>query len=367
MNRTILYYPTIDIPKGTWLRHALLYWDEVSSIVPKDWNANLIIEPSPEIQYLIDEGQFRPINPEDLVFNPANRDVFREFKEEFISTIGSQQFQSFIRSGFSTNSGRDMRGLTISLDSAIHINKISYELFHLLKDRGLAKAQDNNDSWVLFEYHTALMYMSLLAKYLAEVDGNSTTIGTDNSGYEKFNFKRVREGMPTVGISLNNLLPSPNKNVSFETIIDFKRRRADNLINFKLIISDFQQAIAKAGSNAEFKEIVINFQDMMTKGVNDLQAVLKDGSLSYSFKTVKSLSSLQSPMILGLVGIGANEMFDVFNIPVIGQIAGLGVMAFVEISAGYVDARNEQRAVLRNSPFSYIYEAQKSNIIGRKL
>ena len=34
MAQTILYYPTINIQDGTWLRNAILYWDEVSSIVP---------------------------------------------------------------------------------------------------------------------------------------------------------------------------------------------------------------------------------------------------------------------------------------------------------------------------------------------
>ena len=45
MAQTILYYPTIDIQDGAWLRNAILYWDEVSSIVPyyfRDPDGNLI-------------------------------------------------------------------------------------------------------------------------------------------------------------------------------------------------------------------------------------------------------------------------------------------------------------------------------------
>ena len=36
MAQTILYYPTINIQDGSWLRNAILYWDEVSSIVPDE-------------------------------------------------------------------------------------------------------------------------------------------------------------------------------------------------------------------------------------------------------------------------------------------------------------------------------------------
>jgi hypothetical protein len=34
MKRTVLYYPTISIPNGAWLRRALFYFDEIASIVP---------------------------------------------------------------------------------------------------------------------------------------------------------------------------------------------------------------------------------------------------------------------------------------------------------------------------------------------
>lgn len=34
MPQTILYYPNINIDNGQWLRNALLYWDNISSIVP---------------------------------------------------------------------------------------------------------------------------------------------------------------------------------------------------------------------------------------------------------------------------------------------------------------------------------------------
>lgn len=29
-----LYYPTIDITNEQWLKTAILYWDEISTIVP---------------------------------------------------------------------------------------------------------------------------------------------------------------------------------------------------------------------------------------------------------------------------------------------------------------------------------------------
>lgn len=97
MNRTILYYPTIDIPTNSWLRHSLLYWDEVSSIVPKSWDERMLLELSPDIHYLIDEGQFRPIKPEDLIMGRDNWDAFEQFQNEFKEIVSSARFQMFIK------------------------------------------------------------------------------------------------------------------------------------------------------------------------------------------------------------------------------------------------------------------------------
>lgn len=32
-----LYYPTIDIPEEGWLKSAILYWDEIQTIVPSSF------------------------------------------------------------------------------------------------------------------------------------------------------------------------------------------------------------------------------------------------------------------------------------------------------------------------------------------
>lgn len=227
MNRTILYYPTIDIPSETWLRHALLYWDEVSSIVPKSYDDRILNELSPDIHYLMDEGQFRAIKPEELINNQDNWEAFHQFRDEFIQIVQSPIFQQFIQRQHKSDVKIHIEKIGSNNISRIHNNKISENIFYFLQEQGLAIHNPNQYEWVSFEKHTALLYMSLLAKYLADVDSEQTTIGTDLLAYEKFNFKRVKEkdGFPTVSFSLNNVLPTPKYNVPLEVIIDFKRKR----------------------------------------------------------------------------------------------------------------------------------------------
>ena len=58
MEKTILYYPTIKIRDGHWLRNAILYWDKVASVVPGDGFRE---SNSLEIEYLRSTGISRGV------------------------------------------------------------------------------------------------------------------------------------------------------------------------------------------------------------------------------------------------------------------------------------------------------------------
>jgi hypothetical protein len=313
----------------------------------------------------MDEGQFRPIQPEDLIIKVDNWEIFENFQTEFKEIVSSQQFKTFI-SRRTYSRGYRVHSNKIQNISRVHRNKTSDGIYNFLKEQGLA-TRNPDEEWVNFEQNTALLYMSLLAKYLADIDSQYTTIGTDYISYEKFNFRRVSEnqGFPVVSFNLNNVLPTPKNNVPFEKIIDFKRKRIDNLRHFKKSLSEFQSKISNSESNAEIKENAINFQETLINGVNDLDAVLRDSRIDCTVKSLKSLISLKSPTTLTALGSVINNQIDFVNIPINLNIAGLAFMGIVEISANYIDNRNKQRAKLRESPFSYIQYAYRQGIINK--
>ena len=75
MAQTILYYPTINIQDSAWLRNAVLYWDEVSSIVPYEDYPNF----SPEVLFLQRSGVYKAVYPQKLFSS--------EFAEDFCNSI----------------------------------------------------------------------------------------------------------------------------------------------------------------------------------------------------------------------------------------------------------------------------------------
>jgi hypothetical protein len=66
MERTLtgsaLYYPNIDVRDPAWLRSALLYWDNICTIVPK-----AVLKPyqTTDTQICAAEGHLRPLYCDD--------------------------------------------------------------------------------------------------------------------------------------------------------------------------------------------------------------------------------------------------------------------------------------------------------------
>lgn len=363
MNRTILYYPTIELPRSSWLMHALLYWDEVSSIIPD--TRRVYNSLSGRINYLIDEGQFRPIRPEELF--KKDWQIVDQFINEFKETVLSEDFQRFIIRQHRVFSPRHIHANKLGENhtAKIHNNKTTDVLFNFLEENGLASRMPGDWEWLNMERNTALLYMSLLAKHLAEVDSNQTTISTDIPAYANFNFKKVKraEGAPAITINLNGLLPTPKIGVTIEQVVEFKRKRKDNLLHFKKYISDFQTKVSKAKSDAEIKDATITFQEGIQIGVTDLSKVLSDSKIEHSLKTLKSLVTLKSPTALAAIGTAINDQFNILKIPSNLSIAGVLTVGAIELTANFIEHRNKMNIKRRESPFSYIYQAQCFGIV----
>ncbi|WP_426482329.1 DUF6236 family protein [Chryseobacterium sp. R2ACT005] len=301
MKKTILYYPTINIPNNSWLRNSLLYWDEISSIVPKSWDEKILVKLSDDIKYLLDEKEFRPIKPEDLITKTDNWMLSEQFATEFLEIASSESFKNFIDIQNHllkyTNKKTEYQYLKI------HNNKVSGNLQYKLEELGLAYI-DKSYEWIFFEKHTAYLYMSILAKYLAEIDSEYITISTDTKIYENFNFKQsiFENKLPVISCNFHNLLPTPNLSVPIKEIIKFKKKRKDNLEHFRKLITNFESKLSKAKTNQEIKEATILFQDEIKTGVSDLTSVLADSRIKHTFKSLKSLISIKSgPVVLLLV------------------------------------------------------------------
>lgn len=366
--RSLLYYPTIHIPSGQWLKQAVLYWDEVGSIVPRDNEGKWLLRLSPDLKYLAGEEIFHPHDPQLL---EQTWDVSEKFLAELRRIIDSNLFYKRL-------APENRR----SYDSKIHWNKVSSLALHFLMDRGLARISSDlsekffmsnaifvpeNEKWVYFERQTALLYMSLMAKYMACTDSRDhvlATPATDRADYQFLSFAGdpVLDKIVGVEIKMQHWLPQPDPHVPMPEIVAFKRKRQDELLGLQSLMSDFEQQLSKAESTEEAKQIAYKFEIDKQKGLHDLEASLKDAKIETSWGSLNTLLGVSAPPLIGFLAGKIAEATQVSD-PVVSSIVAFGLSASVALKAYYVAHQSAVNEKFRNSPYSYLFHAQRASII----
>lgn len=60
-----------------------------------------------------------------------------------------------------------------------------------------------------------------------------------------------------------------------------------------------------------------------------------------------------------------NEKFEVTGLPTWVKASAIAAAGIIDVTSGYLEARNQRREYERNSPFSYLYHAQRAKIIAK--
>ena len=343
MPNTILYYPKIAIPDGAWLRQALLYWDRIGSIIPREFDrAGHDLQ---DLHTLYELNVYRSYNPEDFIAGDQRLRI--EFEQEFIHI---SKKPSFWRRLPPTEARR--------FDSPIHIAKITDNLSEYIQSKRLAILRDRYDSWYQFERPAAWLYMSLLAKYIADSAEETTIPGTDFGLFKDFIFQTEKRyfSASCFELTLQDILPVPSQDTPLEKILEFKSKRRDELISFREVIWDIQNELKNSQEVSQIRDIASRYSDLINTRVSDLSKTMQEDNFQLWRGSLETLVKTDSIPSLSLV-------FDPFQIPIEYKLAGLGVMGVISVSNYLLDRRNERRKLLRENSFSYLYHAEHEGII----
>jgi hypothetical protein len=362
IKRTILYYPTISIPSGKWLRQVLLYFDEVASIVPRvvyfsGEASDLLIPLTPDIEYLRAEGVFRPIPPERLFLDEEGRESWvqaHDFMDEVESAVTSTQFTSLLNE--KTREKRYVR---------VHIDKLSGNVMGILERTGALKDERWGESdWVQIEENTALLYMSILAKYLADLDLQATVPGTDRKEYESLIYDASSQvnAFACLDTRFLNVLPIPREDVPFSDILEFKQRRQSELLRFRKQLDQLRLQLSKAENRRDLKDILVKFQEKIQIELNDISDLFQSDNIPTIAGSFKTLVSLKSPALLGTILTASGVVENVAKIPLNWTLFGIGVAGIIQVGGHLIDKGNERRAELRESDFAIFHYGRQEGI-----
>jgi hypothetical protein len=299
-----LYFPYISIPRTPWLIQALLYWDRVASIVPREFSATPE-KLQPHMRQLIADGMVNFIDPQDYMWRIPN------FEENFIRILDSKP-KHFWQSSYAKANPQHKMGLErihseklnprfSNQNTQIHADKLS-PLIQELIERGLASP--GGGKWYYIEEQVANYFMTYLAIGISR-EANYRPVSDKYSGLSAFS-EDAFGGRPPLRSRLRarvleEILPAPAVVEDFRDIYRFKERYNDQLKGFKRRIERFLVNIENL-SYDEASEHVNDFIEEAREEKEEIARRMEAGRMSkITFNTLCSVCGSGAGLAGGIV------------------------------------------------------------------
>ncbi|MCT4123975.1 DUF6236 family protein [Elizabethkingia anophelis] len=361
-----LYYPHINLTNKNWIKHALLFWENISRIVPRS------VEPSDNediIRIKLESDFIKDYNPKPWDTSQA----FSEFTNELRPILESDHFfnnRYFELSGRRGHYNRDYREkraffseLARSTGTYIHIEKINPDLIRYLFDIGIAVPGEHEwESWIKIDNEIGLLYMTYFAKSISK--NKSLPIVTDieksfsaslhfessiNSDYkDQFEYKLGN-------LVIDSIVPKNINDVPLDKILEIRNKYDGERTSFFNEISNLSNSIAGIDNADALKDALNLHSKLIIKETKDLEKLYNSNKI----ETVTKSLSISVPTTIA----SFTEYVPDAAKPIV--LAG-GVM-FGMISAA--NSVKKEKLELQKEPKSYLLnlksELSDQNIFNR--
>ncbi len=353
-----LYYPHINLTNKNWLKHAFLFWDKISRIVPSS------VRPSDSedvIRIRYETGFIDDYSPESWVVSNTFHS-FSEFLENFIHS--DRFYRHFRRHRFYDweREYRHRRRFQDDLDfrrnylqavmrsqgTYLHIQKLDRRLKEQLFNIGLAIPGENEwEDWVRIDNEIGFIYMSYLAKVIS--NEKSLPIVTDIEQFfsisSSFEPKVFRDYNAEFEYKLGNLLiasflPKDINTVPFDKLIDLREKYSAERNSYFNTISELCQNIPKIDNETALKDALNHYSTSLIDQTKQLKSVFEANKIEtltkfISISVPSALVSMTSyvPVEYKSLGIGAGLLFGL---------------------ASSINSVKKERSQLRQKPLSYL-------------
>lgn len=357
MAQTILYYPAIDIQDGTWLRNALLYWDNISSIVPYENYSNF----SPEVLYLKKCGVYKPVFPKELFCSEYAADFTAAIVTKLERYFNSINLSHAKFSNRPTVQVHRNKIYTPVIHELIHYGKISPEQLDFLFDKRVIN-NFNCEDWMEVDAKVASIYMKTLAEFMVKCYSEDIVIGTDLRKYESqfYTTARPKKNTTCISLSLDNCLPQPAMNVGLEEILDFKEQHNKDLAEFRKKLREFESVLSKCSEIEEVKFETEKFKEAWQSALQREQKLFTSEKIPFVLGTLYTLINV--PAIAHSIDYALQKFVPSSNNSITSG-ALLGGTAAISLSYKFVNYRKKINENRSSSGFSYVMKASKEGII----
>lgn len=258
MGNKALYFPYINAPESAWMNQMLLYWDQVSSIVPYDFMEDPDKLGS-RMRELVSCGLVDQVSPGAFIRSE------HDFETAFVNLLEYGPELEARRENFGAG---DV--------TRLHVEKLGPVRESLV---GMRLASDDGYPWLLVETGTATEFMAYLATVLGQFDEVDAMPITDSEGSLR---ALVAAGVRPSDLAdqltaarlriLDRVFPSPLGSVPPAQLADFKARHGDLLPDFRRRVERELIQLATI-DNEELRERQLSlFFDEADQRIEEIQA-----------------------------------------------------------------------------------------------
>lgn len=326
-----LYFPWTEIPNSTWVKSALLYWDDLHRIVPDEYDR----EPTALTKLLSERALLKTVSPREHVEGAAHR---------LLETINAEKLDVFLAAFRARSRQPDPRFPAMPL----YRGKMGTWLLQKLRERGLVS---ETERIVSLPPALGQLYMSCLASQAAD----SLTIAavTDSAAREQA-AKRLVFGDAArnqaadyhrVLMRVGTAMPVPAElgQTTLDDILAFRERHAHERRQFRDTVERAMVPLREKPPREAADIILHDFK-------NELDAARR----AYAEPMRGRLGRLTNRVLqlTGYAVIGSVAEFTGVPKPLQLALAGAGILYQLRHIA--IDEREQTRLARSGNPHHYI-------------
>jgi hypothetical protein len=359
-----LYYPRIEVPSEAWLKTAILYWDEIKTIVPASMPMPYTDTTSLE---LFDAGVLSPLH-----VHPQMESVKR-LEGKVLDYLWSGEADGVLIEGGLRSSDLINPNESPEWKDSVLVHNLKWG--HWLGDK-LGRLFSRQGEWIRVDRAFAQFYLTLLATELSSANGLGLL--TDLSASDrlavkvrldgKFGIPHLRGGdhiesryerhdepyMPNslaqaflADLTLQRIAVKPDTPVA--RLLRFRCDHSSELGRFRARLADLTKSIDKDLPLAALQQRVADvYTNEVRPAIDELEDCLNASKISWILESVLKTSMLSIPSGGAAVALG-------MSIPQ-ALLAGAGISLTVSAVLYNLKMREE----LRSNPFSYLLSAESS-------
>lgn len=327
----LLYYPKINAPQHV-LQQAALYWDQIATIVPSEYDRYL----SPDMIAMKQAGLYTPILGQSLFLQSAT-EVF-EAIEDFVFLL-----RRFDQATLVAHDAEPGRG-----GQVLYVDKVSEDLLEELVDRGLARYSDRSTTdfaerevWVPPAVEVCLL--SILARSAAEqanrsvgcTDANVLRPYTDHEIAHLLSHEVIdgRGVQSCLTVELGDVLPTPDLTTPLADLLEFRIRYEDERVRLVRALDRLTHELSTYYDHAE--DVLRTAETEIADSIRDYRAAMKAAQLSVARRSISLIVAIGA-------GYGSANLGGAFTW-LLGVIGGIAISV----------AASSSRPV-RSTRYSYI-------------